>query len=122
MAERSKSSKNWAAEPRPPGRRAADRGVCIYHDMCHETVAGVKQNGINFTKESKGDFEKMSKLIDTKLPSWVFKLFLSTTIPIVLGLGGWILLNTIETSKIVVRLDTNQVHLMQEFKIDPIKE
>ena len=52
MAERSKSSKNWAAEPRPPGRRAADRGVCIYHDMCHETVAGVKQNGINF--ESHG--------------------------------------------------------------------
>ena len=97
-------------EKRSIGRREADRNVCIYHDMCHETVSDIKemQNGMN-------------KIMSTKLPTWIFKLFLVTTIPITIALCGWMALNAFETVKIMTRLDTNQQHLMEEFSIKPIK-
>ena len=76
--ERTPKTKGYV-DKRSVGRREADRNVCIYHDMCHETVSDIKemQNG-------------MSKIMSTKLPTWIFKLFLVTTIPIALALSGWI--------------------------------
>jgi len=112
----------WTGEERRSkknGRREADRSVCVYHDICHETLAGMKQNCIDHIKSNEVKFEKMEK---SKLDGWIFKLFLATTIPIVLTLGGWIGWNAFETVKIVTKLDTNQRHLMEEFAIKPIEK
>ena len=117
---RTPSSRDWVKE-RSAGRRESDGGVCIWHDVCHETVAGIKQDGIDHRNSSKEELDRMKKEIETKLPAWIFKLFLATAVPAALALGGWISLNAFETAKIVTRIDTNQQHLMQEFNIKPVK-
>jgi hypothetical protein len=111
---RSPESRDWIDE-RTVGRRDADRGVCVWHDVCHETISQIKQDLIDQRKE-------MRSLDDSKLDSWIFKLLVSTVIPIGLALGGWIALQTFEINNVMTRLDTNQQHLMQEFQIDPVKK
>ena len=109
---RNETDSDWA-EKRQKGRRDDDRGVCIWHDMCHETVADIKQETIS-----------MKELLDSKLPSWIFKLFLGTLIPLVISLFGllaWMGLNEIETQKAITKNGTNLTHLMHEFEIKPIE-
>ena len=115
MQERRKEGQN--------GRREVDRiGTCIYHDICHETVAQIKQNCIDVTKSNKDSFDKMAKTMDMKLPTWIFKLFLSTTIPVAIALGGWLGYNAFETREIVTVLHTNQQHMIQELALKPVKK
>jgi len=104
---RTPKDKSWV-EIRSRGRREADRDVCVWHDLCHETVARHEEALIDMKKN--------------KLDSWVFKLLVSTGIPLALALGGWIAVHSFETVKIVTKLDTNQQRLMQEFSIKPVKE
>jgi hypothetical protein len=93
-----------------PGRREADRDVCIYHDICHETVSVIKAQQ-----------KAQAKEIQTKLPTWIFRLFVSTMIPLAIAVGGWIGYNAFESAKVLSRLETNQIHLMKEFAIKPVK-
>lgn len=95
MVRRS-TDKDWI-DDRSPGRREIDVLCRLYAKRIDE----------------------MEKDIKLRLPTWVFKLFLSTTIPIGIALAGWIGYNAFETKEIVTRLDTNQRHLMEEFSIKP---
>lgn len=91
-------------------RRESDRDVCAYHDICKQS------NRDNF-KNQKEFNEKMEQHLDQKLPTWVFKLFLSTAIPVLIGLMAWLAIQAIETNKVIVRLDTNQIRLMRTFDV-----
>lgn len=93
-------------------RRSSDRDVCPYHDMCKERN---KEN----IQEQKDLNKVMWKELDRKLPAWVFKLFLTTVIPVAMALGGWLALQTFEMNRTMVRLDTNQVRLMRVFDVEP---
>lgn len=105
------------------GRRDEDKvtGVCIWHDVCHETVSDIKQSQIDHEKDYKEFVKvietKFDKIDSTKLPVWIFRLFLSTAIPFLIAAAGWIGYNAFETTKILTRLDANQRHLMEEFSI-----
>jgi hypothetical protein len=111
---RSRNSKDWV-ENRSVGRREADRGVCVWHDVCHETVAQIKQDILD-------QRDDMKIIKNSKLDSWIFKLLVSTVVPLALTLGGWIALQAFETNKIVIRLDINQQHLLKEFAIKPVEK
>jgi hypothetical protein len=104
------------------GRRDEDvRDVCIWHDLCHESMSRIKQDQIDHTNWHKERDEKMEKKVDSKLPRWIFALFMSTAIPVGLLFLGWIGWNAFETVRIVTRLDTNQRHLMKDFGIKPVE-
>ena len=122
---RSKTDKDYVEE-RSVGRRAADRGVCLYHDMCHDTVAEIKLNCINHLETNKEEFQKMEKTIrsigKSKLDSSTFKWFIIISIPVVLTVGGWFGYNAFETVKILTRLDTHQQHMLEELSIKPIQK
>ena len=102
-----------------PGRREADRNVCIYHDLCHETMGNIKQELKDHIKDQKEVNKLMEQANETKVPNWVFRLFLSTFIPLAIIILGWVGYQAFETNKVVVRLDTNQIQLMKVFDIDP---
>lgn len=99
-------------ERRKEYRRSSDRDVCAYHDICGQ------MNKDHF-KDQKDFNEKMEKEMESKLPAWVFKLFLTTVIPVAMALGGWLALQTFEMNRTMVRLDTNQVRLMRVFDVEP---
>ena len=54
--------KDWK-ETRNPGRRDSDVGVCIWHDVCHETVASMRQSIIELTKDNHEEHKEMDKEI-----------------------------------------------------------
>ncbi len=105
-----------------PGRREADRNVCVYHDICHETVANIQQNCKDHLTDAKERHREMDKLMDTKVPNWVFRSAFSTLILILIAAATLMAPKFFDMADAVIRIDTNQQHLMEEFRIKPVAE
>ena len=121
---RTPEHRDWKEE-RSTGRREADRGVCLYHDMCHETVASIKQNCVDHLNSNKEEFDKMTESIKgigkSKLDGWIFKLFVGTLVSIAIAMGAYAAPQLFKLTETITTIYVNQQHLMQEFAIKPIK-
>ena len=97
-----------------PGRRITDKHCPFYPDNCRDILA---------TKEETG---KMQECLDgvkkEKLPSWVFKLFVTTFVPVSIIVLGWVGWSTYTSLKVTTRLETNQIHLMKHWDVEPVKK
>ena len=121
---RTPTNKDWT-EQRAIGRRDADRGVCAYHDVCHEVIAGIKQNCIDHMKLNKEEFDKMEESImvvmKQKLDGWIFKLFVGTLISAVIAIGVLAVPQLFRLTETITTIYVNQQHLMEEFDVKPVK-
>lgn len=95
-----------------PGRRATDAHCPFYPDNCRDVVA---------TKEELIPMKDcLNDLKNFKLPSWVFKLFMSTFIPISVIVLGWVGWSTYTNLATITRLETNQIHFMHHWGVEPV--
>lgn len=117
---RTPENKDWISE-RSVGRRSADRGVCVFHDLCHESMAGMKQSLIDSIDHSDKEFEKMRGAMKLKLDSKIAILIVSTMITVLLTIGVLAVPQIFKATEAIVRMDTNQRHLMEELSVKPIK-
>jgi hypothetical protein len=108
-------------EKRSVGRRAADRGVCMFHDMCHETVAEMKQNCINNTSDHKEEHDNMDGDIKSKLDWKVFALFVGGVVTIGVAFMFFVAPMVMNMAEAVTTIKVNQQHLMEELSVKPIK-
>ena len=97
-------------EQRSSGRREADRGVCLYHDYCHESLATMKQDCINIEVSMK-----------SKLEWRVFALFVAGVVSLGVAFVLFMAPLVLDMSSAITRVDTNQQHMMEELAIKPIK-
>jgi hypothetical protein len=121
---RTPETKGWA-EKRSVGRRDADRGVCLFHDMCHETMAEMRQNCIDTIQSQKKEHDAMEtevkSLYKQKLDWKVFALFVTGVVTIGIATVLFVAPLVMKMSDTITRIDTNQHHLMEELFIKPVK-
>lgn len=99
------------------GRRKDDlRTVCIWHDVCHESMARIKQDQMDHREEHKD----RDKMVDSKLDRWVFKLLVITALPFFITLVGGAAYFAFESAKNTARNSANIESMMHEFEI-PVK-
>ena len=101
-------------EKRSVGRRESDRGVCLFHQICHETVAEMKQDCIDKEKERKVEMK-------SKLEWKVFALFVTGAVALATAFVLFVAPLVLDMSKAITRVDTNQQHWMEELSIKPVK-
>ena len=104
------------------GNEKRNISVCIWHDVCHETVASMKQNIIDLTKDNHEEHREMAQMITKKSDGWIMKLFLATFLPVAIAVMTWAGYNAFETVRVVTRLDVNQQRMMQDLNINPVKK
>ena len=92
-----------------PGRRITDSHCPFYPDNCRDILA------------TKKEMKDVITDLRNKLPSWIFRLFVSTFIPISFLILGWIGYQTLKGNEIMVRLDTNQRVILKAFDLEPKK-
>ena len=109
-------------EKRNIGRRESDRGVCLWHDQCHETVAEMKLNCINNSKSHIEEREKMEQNMKSKLEWKVFALFVTGAVTLTIAFVFFVAPMILDMSEAVTTIKVNQRHLMHEFQIEPVKK
>jgi hypothetical protein len=97
-------------EQRNIGRREADRNVCVYHDLCHETVSEIRQDCINLEINMK-----------SKLEWKVFALFVGGVVTIGVAFVFFVAPMVLDMSKAITTIKVNQEHLLHEFAIEPVE-
>ena len=95
---------------RSVGRREADRGVCMFHQICHETIAEMKQDCIDKEKERK---EEMKSKLDWK----VFALFVGGVVTLGVAFVLFVAPLVLDMSSAITRVDTR----VEELLIKPVK-
>jgi hypothetical protein len=121
MTKRTPNNRDWV-ERRTVGRREADRGVCMFHDMCHDNVAEMKQNCLNNLESHRQEHNDMDTKVRTKLDWKVFALFASGVVSVCLTIVLFVAPYFIKMAEAVTTIKTNQQHLMREFMIEPVKK
>ena len=98
-------------EERSVGRREIDRtGECMWHDLCHETVAEIKQNYLD-----------LGIKMQSKLEWKVFALFVTGAVTLTIAFVFFVAPMVMDMSEAVTTIKVNQEHLMEELSVKPIK-